>query len=117
MSQVGQEGGAGSAMAMKAKMVGIFINQVGVPTFIIIVFVGLIASTWVGKVPSPIVTSSDFHDHVIRSDQRHDEMVRNSNAQIEVLKEMKTVLRGINCDLKQSDRERVVCYKEMNEPN
>jgi len=117
MGQPSQENPASSAMAMKAKTIGIFINQVGLPTLIILVFVGLIASTWAGKVPSPIVTSSEFRDHVIRSDQRHDEIVRNSNAQIEVLKEMKNALRGINCDLKPSDRERITCFKDMNEPN
>lgn len=104
-------------MISKTKAVAIFINQVGIPSLIVIVFVGLIAGTWMGKIPSPVVTSAAFEDHVRRSDERHDAIVRNSDAQVEVLRETKTVLKGISCDLKPTDKERILCFKEMNAPN
>ena len=104
-------------MITKTKAIAIFINQVGIPSLIVVVFVGLIAGTWMGKIPSPVVTSSDFADHVRRSDERHDAIVRNSDAQVEVLRETKTVLKGISCDLKPSDKERILCFKTINGSN
>lgn len=104
-------------MLNRTKAIAIFINQVGIPSIIILVFVGLITATWMGKIPSPVVTSTDFNNHIIRTEERHDAIIRNTDAQVEVLRETKTVLKSISCELKPTDRERVECFKEMNEQN
>ena len=104
-------------MINKTKAVAIFINQVGIPSLIVLTLMSLIAATWMGKIPSPMVTSAAFEDHVRRADERHDAIVRNSEAQVDVLKEMKTALKGINCDLKHTDAARLACFKELNGAN
>ena len=93
----------------KANELKTFIGLVGIPAMIIIVFLVLIAGTWMGYFDSPLVSKRAFEHH----ERVLNEAVNELESQTRVLEQLRMSLRSVRCEVKQTVNERVRCFNRL----
>lgn len=99
----------GNNWARSGKAVGAFVNQVGIPSLIVLFILGITGAIAFQRIPSPFVTSLEFQAHQIETRS----MLPVLQEQTEVLQEMKGALQGIRCDQKPTNEERLRCFQHL----
>lgn len=98
----------------RAMAFGRFINEVGLPSVVVMVIVGVSTSILMGWTPSPWVSKDDFRLHVTTNDTMHASMLQQSSQNTEALKAITEAMQAMNCDNKKADLDKLKCFRRMN---
>jgi len=109
MAETMTEDPGGNGWTKKAKAAGAFVNQVGIPSLIVLFILGITGAIAFQRIPSPFVTAREFDEH-----QRETRsMIPVLEKQTEVLSELKGAVQGIRCDQKPTNEERLKCFQNL----
>lgn len=92
----------------KAMIIGRLVNQVGLPSVVIIVMLTWFTAVVFAWVPTPWVSKSEFVMHV----EVTQSMLEQAKANTMATKQMVEAIRAMNCELKVN---KLACYRSLNE--
>jgi peroxiredoxin family protein len=110
-----------SGWVNKAKVLIMLVNQVGIPSLIILFFFTFVGLTWLGKIPSPFVGKHDvdalqikLDEHSAKNTEAHKSIMDQGRQNVEVLQEVKQSLKTVNCSMQTPDISKIKCFEKLN---
>ncbi len=106
--------GNGNGWTGKAKAAGTFINQVGIPSLIILFVLWYLGMVMVGRAEWPIVTKKQFTDAQTQNMELHTAIIENARANTKAVEKSTNVLQRLDCEHKPSKDEKLDCFRDIN---
>lgn len=99
----------------KMRMAREFINNVGIPSILILGFSGLMGATWLGYLEPPWRDGTNAEHQHIQQELRIavETMTHSHEAQTQVLQQAVAVLKEMRCDLKPTNEARIRCFRNV----
>ena len=97
----------------RAKAIGSFINQIGVPAFCTLVLTVVLAGWATGYFENPLVTKQQFEAHAKDTTQLHSTLIGIGREEIAVLKEITKEFKAVRCERKIRIVEQLECLSAL----
>ena len=97
----------------KLKEVGQFVTQIGVPSVIVLVLLGLAVGSWFGYFENPLVTKGMFEEYKGRNEQLHAQVKDAVTEHGEQLEDVRKAIRGLRCELRPTPERRAWCFSKL----
>lgn len=109
----------GQRLKQKLDAMADFLNRVGLPTFLVLVVVGLVMAVMLGYSPAPFMSNERSEAMFMQLIRGHEAMIGSLHEQTKVLqgsqeleKKKLETLEDILCEAKHSDKDRLECYRK-----